>query len=246
IENPRRNEERTAVSIVPLQGLAEDDYGVQSLKLVIDRIGDKKHWEIPLVKDANALSGVGWTRGEGGDRLRYKLNFAWDLSTIVESTLKPGDVLEYYLSVQDNFNLAGQTHAPVASGHLRISIISQEDLTSKIVDDLRNIKTQIGQTKAGQDRTHQETNSLADDTKNKPQFDDADRAAAERLANQQATAATQSKQLGSKLEQIQGRLDENKSPAQDLKEIARDVKNDLNEAAENPMKEATQQIGAAN
>ena len=42
----------------------------------------------------------------------------------------------------------------VASGHLRISIISQEDLTSKIIDDLRNIKTQIAQTKSGQDRTH--------------------------------------------------------------------------------------------
>ena len=42
IENPRRNEERTAVSVVPLQGVAEDDYGIQWLKLIVDRVAATK------------------------------------------------------------------------------------------------------------------------------------------------------------------------------------------------------------
>ena len=58
IENPRRNEDRTPESVVPLQAVAEDDFGVQSLKLVVDRVGDKKHWEVPLVTNAAALAGT--------------------------------------------------------------------------------------------------------------------------------------------------------------------------------------------
>src|SRR5205085_1228820 len=123
IESPRRNEERTAVAVVPLQGLAEDDYGIQSLKLVVDRVaGDKKHWEVPLVVDANASANVGWQRTEGGDRLRFKLNYNWDLAQLADAKLKPGDVLEYFLTVTDNFNLDGQTHPPVNSGKLRVTI----------------------------------------------------------------------------------------------------------------------------
>jgi hypothetical protein len=58
--------------------------------------------------------------------------------------------------------------------------------------------------------------------------------------NQQATVASQSKQVTAKVDAIEQRLAENKSPSQDLKDITRDVKNDVNQAAENPMKDATQ------
>ena len=247
IENPRRNEERTAISTIPLQGLAEDDYGIQSLKLQVDRLGDKTHWEIPLVADAKPLPNISWSRRDNsGDRLRFSMDYKWDLSQLKDANLKPGDVLEYFLTVQDNFNLDNQTHPPVPSGHLRISIISQEDLTSKVIEDLRQVKDHIGEIKTSQDRTRTQTQSLRDDTKNKPQLDAADKQAADRLANQQATAATQAKQLAGKLDEIQNRLDENKSTAQELKDLARDVKSDLNQSAETNMKDAAAQIGQAN
>ena len=247
IENPRRNEERTAVSAVPLEGLAEDDYGIQSLKLQVNRLGDKTHWEIPLVADAKPLPNISWSRRDNsGDRLRFSMDYKWDLSQLKDASLKPGDVLEYFLTVQDNFNLDNQTHPPVPSGHLRIAIISQEDLTGKVIEDLRQVKTYIANIKSAQDRTRTQTQSLTDDTKNKPQLDAADRQAADRLANQQATAATQAKQLAGKLDEIQNRLDENKSTAQELKDLARDVKSDLNQSAETNMKDAAAQLGQAN
>jgi hypothetical protein len=246
IENPRRNEERTAVSVVPLQGLAEDDYGIQWLKLVVDRPSDKKHWEVLLVENGQPASQVGWTRAEGaGDRIRFRANFQWDLATLADAKLKSGDVLEYHLLAKDNYALEGATHDPVASGRLRITIISQEDLASRVIDELRQVKNQITEVKSGQDRLRQETESLKEETKDKPQLDQADRAAAERLTNHQATAASQAKQLAGKVDQIQSRLEENKSPSQDLRDIARDVKSDLNQAAENPMKEATNQLTQA-
>jgi hypothetical protein len=246
IENPRRNEERTPVSVVPLQAVAEDDYGIQWLKLVVDRLGDKKHWEVNLVDGGLPTADVSWNKAEGtGDRQRFRLAYAWDLAKLDGASLKPGDVLEYHLLVKDNYALDGQSHAEVPSGKLRITIISQEDLASRIVDDLRQVKNQINDIKGAQGRIQQETAGLKNDTKDKPQLDPADKAAAERLVNQQATVASQSKQVTSKVDAIEQRLAENKSPSQDLKDIARDVKNDVNQAAENPMKDATQNLTTA-
>ncbi|MBC8107170.1 MAG: hypothetical protein H7Z14_11315, partial [Anaerolineae bacterium] len=243
IENPRRSEERTPVAVIPVQAVAEDDYGVTSLKLVVDRLGDKRHWEIPLVESASPVSGINWNRAEAtGDRLRFRVNHDWDLSKLEKADLKSGDVLEYYLLVTDNFLLNGQRHEPVPSGKLRIAIISQDDLTNRVIDDLRKIKEQIGATKNNQTRTKQQTENLKNDTKDKPDLDAADRAAAERLTNQQSNAAAQAMALSTRLQNLQKTLDENKSPSNDLRDLARDVKNDLDRAADGPMKQAGQDL----
>ena len=87
-----------AVATVPLQALAEDDYGIDSLKLMVDRIqrtSDSKvpcrqpprplpsHWEIPLVDHAAAGDSVNWSRIEGtGDQLRFQANYAWDFVAV--------------------------------------------------------------------------------------------------------------------------------------------------------------------
>jgi hypothetical protein len=247
IENPRRNEERTPVSVVPLQGLAEDDYGIQGLKLVVERSADKRRWEINLIDDAAATNGATVTRAEGSaDRLRLRAAYQWDLAQLKDANLKAGDVLEYYLLARDNFALDGQTHPEVPSGRLRIAIISQEDLAARVIDDLRQAKNQILGVKNSEDRTRQETTGVANDTKQKDQLDAGDKAALERLTNQQATSASQTKQISAKVDALRDRLAENKSPSQELSDIARDVTNDLNQAAENPMKEATSSLSKAN
>lgn len=252
IEQPRRSEERTPVAVVPLQGLAEDDYGIQSLKLVVERPMDRKRWEVPLVTDSQPKPEITWTRADGAvmnvsassgaDRQRFRAAYNWDLAALKDAALKPGDVLEYYLEVRDNYLLNGQAHEPVVSGKLRINIISQDDLTNRVIDELRQAKEQIGNVRNAQNRTKGETENLAADTKDKPNLDPADRAAADRLTNQQATTATQTKSLAGRMDAIQQKLDENKSPAQELKDLARDVKSDLERAAEGPMRDATQQL----
>ena len=246
IENPRRSEERTPVAVIPLQAAAEDDYGVGSVNLVITRLSDKKIWTLPLVESAKAVADTSWSRVDAsGDRMRYRLNWMWDLARLEAANLKSGDVLEYYLQAQDNYEIEGKRHEPVSSGRLRITIISQEELTAKAVDELRQIKERINDVRMNQDRTLGETRQVANDTKDKDQLDNADKTALDRLSNQQATAATQSRQLAGKLDQLQGKLDENKSPAQDLKNLARDVTDDLNRAAEDPMKNANNDLTTA-
>ena len=56
---------------------------------------------------------------------------------------------------------------------------------------------------------------------------------------------TSSRVIAAKLSALQQRMDENKSPAKDLRDLAGDVKDLLNTAAEDPMKAAAAQISAA-
>ena len=252
IEHPRRNEERTAVAVVPLEAVAEDDYGLRDVTLVVERLADKKVWEIPLVADGKAASeSVGFGRVDptgaaASDRLRYRLAWAWELSQLPDAQLKSGDVLEFFLRATDNFYLDGKQHDPVQSGRLRVTIISQEELTARIMDDLRFARGQIGEVDKAQTRVRTETTELTGETKDKESLDLADRTAAERLANQQSTAASQAKQLAGRLATIRERLEQNRSERADLGDLARDVSDLLTRAAEGAMKDAAQQLNSAN
>lgn len=248
IEHPRRNEERTAEAMIPLEAVAEDDYGLERVNLVVERLGDKKRWEIPLVAGAAAArDGVGFARVEANaDRLRYRLAWNWELGGSLDgAALKSGDVLEYFLQAADNYYLDGQRHEPVNSGRLRVTIIGQEELTARVMDDLRFARGQIGEVDKAQTRIRTETAEFAGETRDKPEFDLADRTAAERLAAQQSTAASQAKQLAGRLDAIRQRLDENRSQRQDLNDLAREVGETLSRAAEGSMKDAAQQVNSA-
>lgn len=247
IEYPRRNEERTAQSLVPLQAIAEDDFGIRSLTLVVDRVADKAHWEIPLVQDAQAVRDVTWTRADtvSADRKRYHAAMQWELGGPPAPRIQPGDLLEYSLLVQDNYLLDGRTHPPVASGKLRITVISQEELADRIAGELRMIAMELNELLSTQVRTHEQTATLAQDTADKPLWDTADRAMADRLAGQQSTVAGQTRQIAVKLRDVAGRLEENRSTNPDLQRLARDVADQLTHTAESPMKDAATQIGAA-
>lgn len=246
IETPRRNEERTLESVVPLGAVTEDDFGIESMVLKVERLGDQQTWDISLVDGSAPVSGVRWTRAESGpERQRYRMDYPWELAALKDAALTTGDVLEYALTVRDNFELAGQRHDPVTSGKLRVTIISQEELTSRVMAELRTAAGQLEDVKRAQDRTRQETQQLKNDTQEKDALDPADRATTDRLTNQQATVATQTKHLASRAQQLRERLEQNKSPNSELKQLTSDVEQQLNNASENQMKSATQKLGAA-
>lgn len=237
IENPRRNEDRTAVAVVPLQVLAEDDFELGSMTLVVDRLADRKQWEIPLAN---------WRRAAGaGDRNRFHLQWQWELATLPEANLKPGDVLEYFVRVTDNYELNGSRHAPAQSGKLRIQIVSQETLSVQITDAIKAIGEKVRQVQSGQNRTRQETANLRQDTQDKVQLDAADRTALSRLSDQQGTIAAQTRQLAGQMNDIERRLEENRSENAELRDIARDVRGTLADTAENAMSEASRKLGEA-
>ncbi|MBC7784890.1 MAG: hypothetical protein H7144_13715, partial [Burkholderiales bacterium] len=244
LENPRRSEERTPQAFVPLQATAEDDCGVEWVRLAVERLQPSpQKWEIPLVTKSIGETGVAWLPVDTtAERTRNRLNYQWELSTL---KLTPGDVIEYQLLARDNFDLDGRRHEPVGTSKLRITIVSQEDLAARVTDDLRAVKSQIALVRQSQVRTKQETQQLAGDTKDKPALDPADRSAAERLAQQQSSTAASTKQLATRTQQSIDRLNENRSEANDLKDIAQVSKDAFERTSENPMKDAAQQLSTS-
>ena len=116
-----------------------------------------------------------------------------------EAQLRSGDVLEYYALVKDNFLLEGQTHPAVSSGKLRVTIISQEEFDNKITDELSTVAEQTAGLKQAQGLTQRQTAELGKEMAGKPAMDSADKVAADRLAGQQSTIASQTKSLANKI-----------------------------------------------
>ena len=241
LEKPRQSEERTATSYVPLQAIVEDDCGVDSVKLVIDRLAPSpKHWDLPMVAGGKPMKKIDWLPVESTpERVRFRQSDNWELNTL---QLSAGDVIEYSLVAQDNFNLNGRRHDPVGTSKLRITIVTPDELAARVADEIRSARTQTSVVRMNQQRNRQETQQLADDTKKKPEFGPADLSVANRLAQQQSSIAASTKQLSTRVEQSIERLSENRIPPGDLQDVARDVQQTLDQAGEGPMKDATEKL----
>ena len=256
IEEPRRSEDRTPDAAFPVRVVAEDDYGIGEAQLVVKRLATKdeatnaagNEWVIELVKGGNvAAPNASWTLAdERSERRRYRLEYLWDLAASMPgANLKPGDVLEYFVQVRDNFDLDGRRHDPVASGKLRLTIISHEQFVRQVQGAFEQLHNELSQIKRGQTNNRVETGALAEQTKQRGQFDDADQKQAERLANQQGTTAAQTKQAAGKLADLVERMNQNKSPDAAMKQTAAEVGRQLEQTAEGAMKEAGKELGGA-
>jgi hypothetical protein len=249
ITRPARNEECTPQAVIPLRAVAEDDYGIKSLKLVVYRLGEKAALlsSVDLISDGQSTTAMGWNRLESaGDRRRWQLDYSWDLAKLAAGVaLKPGDVLEYHLEAQDNFSLEGKYHDVVSSGKYRIILMSQEQFSALMSDLVGQVRDQIKDIRNTQRSLKGETEDLQHQTQSQAQFSRADRTQAQEIVARQATAASQGKQAAEKLDALLDRMNENRSTAQDLKEIAGNVRDDLNQVAEHPMKDAAAQVDDA-
>ena len=242
-ENPRSNLDRTPEAVIPVQLLAEDDFGIDSLMIDIDRLKDKKHWEIPLVRNAAGLPGIQWDHVDSSSDLqRFRAGWSLDLSQLPDAKLQPGDVLECVALVKDNYLYNGLSHPPVAGGRVRISIISQEQFNNTVMDDLSAAAEQAKSLLAAQSTTQHQTAELAKQLASKTTLDEADRAAANRLVDQQGTIASQTKSVAQTLSELQSLMRENSSNNQELKDIAKQDGDLLNHTAETPMKSASENL----
>jgi len=249
ITRPARNEECTPEAIIPLGAVAEDDFGIRSLRLVVTKLADKPILlqSTDLIVNGQPVPGVGRTRIDSpGDLRRWQLDFPWPLAQIhADPALKPGDVLEYHLEAQDNFALDGKTHDAVSSGKYRITIMSQEQFTALMNDMVGQVRQEIKEIRASQQSIKGETEDLQQQTSRESQLTRADRQQAQELVARQATAASETKQAAEKLDDLVSRMQENQSTARDLMSTTSGVRDDLNQVAEHPMKDAAAQIDDA-
>ena len=203
-------------------------------------------WTINLVQDNVAFMGAGWREtGGSAERKRYELTYDWDLAKLENANLKPGDVLEYFVQVKDNFDLNGRQHDWVPSGKLRITIISQEQFTAAVQAALENIHSQLGELLRGQVRNKTETDALRQLTSKKSAFDEADRVQADRIAGEQSNTASQTMQIAGRLADMAQKIQENKAADPALRQTAEAARQQLQNTAEGSMKEAARNLSNA-
>ena len=247
IDQPRRNESRTAEAVVPVEVIAEDDFGFDDLRFVVEKLaaGDDAGWTatVPL------LGNVTQEPGTGGEGVRLRARYDWGLSELAMTAgatdLQPGDVLEFHAVADDNYDFGGETHAPVESGRLRVTIISQQELNRRAIGELRQVRDQVAAAKRRQDATARETAEWSEQTADKEALDAADIEAAGRLSRQQSSVTAQTDRLAEKAEQVKRDLEENRAEAEDLKQLAEDVSEALDRAAQGPMRNAATEIDEA-
>ncbi len=244
IEEPRRSEERTPDAEFDVKAVAEDDYGIDNVQLVVHRLGEKKNsaqndWTVDLVKNGNVTAGVAWELTDSTpERQRYHMVYHWALASLAGADLQPGDMLEYFLQVKDNFDLNGKQHDWAPSGKLRITIISHDQWDKTVRDVFTQTFEAVKEVYQQQVRNKQETDTLAQGVAQKKTFDDADTAQAQRLTNQQSGSTAQTAQIADRLSQLLQKMNENKSGDGDLKQTAIDVQHQLDTTAEGPMRQA--------
>ena len=265
IEEPRRSEERTPNAEFPLRAVAEDDYGVEAAQLIVQRLGEKSlstqpatqpavpatsaqnRWVIDLVRNnAPAAPDISWQQAGGTlERKRFELGYSWDLAKLDNANLKPGDVLEYFVQVKDNFELNGKQHDWVPSGKLRVTIISHDQFINLIQSQFEASHSRLKELQQGQVRSKAETESLKQMSARKPQFDEADRTQAERIAGEQSNTASQTMQEAQKLQNLAKTIKENKTTDPSLEQTANTVQKQLEETAQGAMKDAANDLNNA-
>ena len=259
IESPKKTIDRSPDAYLPLQILAEDDFGIASFRLLVDRIATAapdpkdpapapantmKHWEIPLKN---------WARIDGtGERQRFRLNWDWELKATL-GALKPGDVLEYFVEVRDNYQLEstenGKTlainHPPQFSSKLRVNILSEDEIIIIKTDEMRQAAAQTKSVESSQLSNQAETKNLQQDTKDKPELSKGDKSALENASSRESTIGSQTTSIASKLDQIHKDLQENRVKEPELSTIAKEAKQDLEQAAAKPMTDAANDLNRA-
>lgn len=241
-EKPVRNLDCTPDATIPIEGIAEDDFGIKILQFASRRLSDNKSWMTNLVDNATPIGPeVGWHKLDSTTGLvRYAATWDWQLADV-----KPGDQLEFYLRVQDNYqDDQGRPHDPPfsESGHLRVTIISADELTRQLGEQLSQLRSEVDQTRKANESLRVGTRSLQQDTQNKPSLDRADKAAAANLADDQSAAAGQAKQIADRLGEMLQRMQQNKLASTPMAANVADAQKLLNDASETGMKDAAEKL----
>ena len=249
IEQPRRNEQFTAVAAFPLQVVAEDDFAIAELTLVVEKkksgsttrpATGPSSWRIALPAPSPIQS--------PSDRRRFGLDWIWDLAATdpqYQMNLQPGDILEYYVEARDNFNHDNQQHEPAQSGRLQITIISEEELLRLVAEELRVQTEVVRAIHLDQLRNLDETRALRREAAEKGDFDGTLRRIASRLGTQESTLASRTHQSANELESIESRLVSNRIDNKNLRDKTAAMRNQLRDTANLPMTDAARELSGA-
>jgi hypothetical protein len=236
IVEPQAVTEVTPSAAVAMVIAADDDFGLTRLTLraTVDRLGPDR----PTVFDLTDRMKPART---GGRRIAT-VNWTWDLRAM---ELKPGDGVTYTATVTDNFDLGGRRHAPVVSPEMRLKVISSDQFTDRIREELLLLKGAIRQMLAAQEAAGDQTQTARSELDKGKSLNDRDLEVLAQTLSRQAQLASRATYLGGRFSQLIRRMDANQSKDPDVRQHSAEASRKLGALAAGSMVQAAEALQRA-
>ncbi len=257
ITEPRRMAERLEGGELKLEIQANDDMGLDGLKLVAERFDAKPGEAAVFTTDlqwteTTVDAAVGTTMG--------KANYTWDLTPL---KLAAGTRLSFYVMVQDNFEVSEKSvaqplprmmiagangmvrHDWVKSAPLALQIRTAEDIAERNRRELNEVRERIMNLKKQQDQTKTQVDAIEKTMATSGVSTNQQKAQLSELAQTQAQQAAAANAIQQRVEQIKKDLAENKLGETDMGKLAQEVAAGMKDVGTNNMPKAVSELSKA-
>lgn len=218
---------------VSLVAVAEDDLGVSTMTLSADD-GAGPLPPVDLLADTTETA-----TPEGIER---NCSYVWPLSPL---GLSPGQVVTYSIEVTDNFDLAGQKHQPVRSRDGRLKVISPDELTDRVAEQLKFIGRSIERARDEQSSIRADLQDAAEAVAEEGPLDPADIESLMQIGSGQQRLAAQTRRLAGQLSGVARTLAQNHIKDAALRDQVGRIEATLQNVADGPMTKAAEQTDRA-
>lgn len=234
---PRGVTEITPDGSVSLLVRAEDDFGINSMRILGRRLDSDEPFEIPLAHSV--------TPGPAGERVLALAEHVWQLAPL---QLQPGAVLAFFAEASDNF--AGTEGPPQIgrSSELRLKIISAAAFDNRLRDELRLLQDRLRQTMLDQQTLKDDTEALAGEAAEDGSIGDIQSDSAAGLSHRQARLGQGIRDVSRRLQRVRNRLKLSSSASADRAAIEQRVAlliEELSATATGPVASASRGLGQA-
>ena len=225
---------------IPLLSRIQDDFGFTSLQLhyrrVESRFGsattDEETINIPI-PDPSATD--------------LEIPFLWEIPAQTDLDPAPGDVIEYFLRVQDNDTVSGPKSS--RSNVHRIRVPSLTERYERFDEAKDDTQTRIEETLDQAKTLRQQYEEFRDDMRRKQEADWQDEQALESLQQQQEAIESQVEEISQQMESLSRELqegdlasDELSQMWEELQEVTREISSPELQRALEELREAMQEM----
>ncbi len=227
--------EATTSGFVRMVIRAEDDFGIEELRLAVARPDDQT-LNIPI-----EISQRSMTSDSGVQVIETKI---WEMAPL---SAAPGDVISYRAIARDNYQKADLEGQETASPEMRIKILSDSEFELRIREDLAALEERVRRTAFDQAALHDEALALHTSGESVDELKDsaeARRGAAGAMSLAQMRIARQVRDTAVRFDEIVRRMERN-APGDNKRDRVAQLGETLRSVAAGPMAGASALLGKA-
>ncbi|MFH0981071.1 MAG: hypothetical protein V2A79_05990 [Planctomycetota bacterium] len=224
VTEPAAVTEVTPTGSVTLVARADDDFGIQQIRLVGELLNRSQEIDLPLADHPPVTP--------TGGRRSTELRRVWELAPL---KLQAGDVVIYRFIVTDNYAYAGAPGQSTTSPPLRLKLVAQAEFENRLRDDFALLEARVRQALLDQEGMRDELHTLAADVI-------GGSGPARRLARVQSQLADQVRRLAERFDRVAERVRLNHAFDEQTRKQTTDAAAQLGRSASGSMAQAARAL----